>query len=412
MAPYRSLMETELLPMLYTDPAGLSSSIITKRQADLLDTVSDDKKKDWEFTASTDSSLSNDMLCALDDDLSNNPAFSQLYLEYGADIRKVYEKRLSNSDDNGDEHHNTYCEAVVDRFAGSIVDCVRDTTMRLLPDCSPFHATLKPYSISPTLVVVPDYTLFFRDRSTSLPVGVAFFLGKTRAHSYCFLPPLLGQLVDPYQQAIPPIGNVGLQRVGRLFPQPDGGYQPYVHLHDMFLASSIITALASNSDYATDFPSLERFRNQRRPQPAARKSDLYDVHGRKHDMPLYSSQSSESDGLTHDPTYNLSQDSPATSASLSPGTRALSRATSIFNVLHGCGGVSMLANFYWRVQMRRRHSSCDIDIESSLGSSSDGDTYLVGVRGSNKKLVLKVFSFTAFGQAEFCAYMAYEGFTR
>lgn len=207
------------------------------------------------------------------------------------------------------------------------------------------------------------------------------------------------------------IGNAGLQRAGKLFSRPDGGYQPFVHLHDMFLASSIITALASNSDYAVKFPSLERFRNQRRPQPPAKESDIYDVHGREHNMPLDSSQSSESDDSTH-----LSQDPSATIPSLSSRNRALSRAIRIFNELHGCGSVPMTVNFYWSVRMPRMPSSCvslvstlhgqDIDIESSLGSSSDGDTYLASVRGSNKRLVLKVFSFAAFGQAEFCAYMA------
>ncbi len=207
------------------------------------------------------------------------------------------------------------------------------------------------------------------------------------------------------------IGNAGLQRAGKLFPRPDGGYQPFVHLHDMFLASSIITALASNSDYAVKFPSLERFRNQRRPQPPAKESDIYDVHGREHNMPLDSSQSSESDDSTHP-----SQDPSATIPSLSSRNRALSRAIRIFNELHGCGSVPMTVNFYWSVRMPRMPSSCvslvstlhgqDIDIESSLGSSSDGDTYLASVRGSNKRLVLKVFSFAAFGQAEFCAYMA------
>ncbi|PBK97762.1 hypothetical protein ARMGADRAFT_651260 [Armillaria gallica] len=184
----------------------------------------------------------------------------------------------------------------------------------------------------------------------------------------------------------------------------------------MFLASSIITALASNSDYAVNFPSLERFRNQRRPQPPAKESDIYDVHGREHDMPLDSSQSLESDDSTLGQTYHRSQDPYATISSLSSRNRALSHAIRIFNELHGCGSVPMTVNFYWNVRMARMPSSCvslvsalhgqDIDIESSLGSSSDGDTYLASVRGSNKKLVLKVFSFAAFGQAEFCAYMA------
>ncbi|KAK0221906.1 hypothetical protein IW262DRAFT_938758 [Armillaria fumosa] len=78
-----------------------------------------------------------------------------------------------------------------------------------------------------------------------------------------------------------------------------------------------------------------------------------------------------------------------------------------------------MANFYWSVRMPRMHSSCvslipalfgqGIDIESSLGSCSDGDAYLSSVRGSRKTLVLKVFSSVAFGQAKFCAYMAVKG---
>ncbi|KAK0244287.1 hypothetical protein EDD85DRAFT_978147 [Armillaria nabsnona] len=498
MTSYATLMEMELPPTLYMDPSDLSSSTMTpfsQQQAKSLGAVSDNQKKDWEFTVSVDSSLSDDMLRALDDDLSNsnNTAFSQIYHEYCADVRKAYDKQLYNCNDKRDKSKNTYRKAVVDRFAFAIVDCVRDTILRLIPDCSPFHETVKSFSIVPNLVIIPDYTLFFRDHSLNAPPGQCHaLLGEDKGPLLLF--PVAKELIErieavgsleldyPYnvsfsddwwtlinkaalymtqvdscgadtllyyslnsfivirrqrngsepdhlflelrgnfrngslEQQFHSVGNAGLQRAGRLFPRPDGGYQPFVHLHDMFLASSIITALASNSDYAVNFPSLERFRNERRPQPPAKESNIYNVHGREHDMPLDSSLSSESDDSILGRTYYPSQDPYAAISSLSSRNKALSHAIRIFNELHGCGSVPMTVNFYWSVRMPRMTSSCvslvsalhgqDIDIESSLGSSSDGDTYLASVRGSNKKLVLKVFSFAAFGQADFCAYMA------
>ncbi len=200
MTSYATLMEIELPPTLYMDPSDLSSSTMTpisQQQAKSLGAVSDNQKKDWEFTASVDSSLSDDMLRALDDDLSNsnNTVFSQIYHEYCADVRKAYDKQLHNCDDKRDKSKNTYRKAVVDRFAFVIVDCVRDTILRLIPDCSPFHETVKSFSIVPNLVIIPDYTLFFRDQSlNALPGRCHALLGEDKGPLLLF--PTAKELIE------------------------------------------------------------------------------------------------------------------------------------------------------------------------------------------------------------------------
>ncbi|KAK0437132.1 uncharacterized protein EV420DRAFT_203780 [Desarmillaria tabescens] len=181
--------------------------------------------------------------------------------------------------------------------------------------------------------------------------------------------------------------RAGLQRAGTLFPEPDGGYQPFVHLHDVYLASAIVTALATTE--SAEFPSLESFRNRRRVQPLVKASAVYDMHGREwgRDMPL--SAASRSKALLH--------------------------ATAIFNKLHGCaveaniylGGRPMRGKF---LSLTPALQGQDIIVDSVLQGRDpnwDLDMYRVRVRGQCKrKFILKIFPFGTFGEVEFRAYVA------
>ncbi|KAK0459946.1 uncharacterized protein EV420DRAFT_1534033 [Desarmillaria tabescens] len=179
----------------------------------------------------------------------------------------------------------------------------------------------------------------------------------------------------------------GLERASAFFPELDGGYQPFVHLHDVYLASAIVTALAATD--SAEFPSLESFRNRRRVQPLVKESDVYDVHGREwgRDMPL----------------------------SAGSRSKALLRATAILNKLHGCavevniylGGRPMRGKFLSLIPALQGQ---DIIVDSVLQGRDpnwDLDMYRVCVRGQcKKKFILKIFPFGAFGEVEFRAYVA------
>ncbi|KAK0437134.1 uncharacterized protein EV420DRAFT_1770128 [Desarmillaria tabescens] len=191
------------------------------------------------------------------------------------------------------------------------------------------------------------------------------------------------------------VSDAGLQRARTVFPEPDGGYRPYPHIHDVYLALTIVAALAVNPSYAEQFPSLEAFRTQRRTPPPAKPSSVYDVHGQ--DIEL-----SESDGSSIDTLA-----SP-------PHGPDLTRALETSNQLHGCASEPIQASLVWGDYASKNCKfSClvptlvgrDIVVQSEIRSSIDGYTYLANVRGLERKLVLKVFRFDAFAHAEFSAYM-------
>ncbi|SJL07188.1 uncharacterized protein ARMOST_10531 [Armillaria ostoyae] len=174
-----------------------------------------------------------------------------------------------------------------------------------------------------------------------------------------------------------------------VYPEPDGGYRPYPHIHDVYLALAIVAALAVNSSDAVKFPSLEAFRTRRRTPSPVKLSSVYDMHGG--DIVL-----SESDG----------------------GSLASSLITR-FSQLHGCASGPVRANLFWGDHISKYcEFVClaptlvgrDIIVQSEIRSSVDAHTYLVNVRGleTRRKLVLKVFLFEAYAQAEFGAYMALE----
>ncbi|KAK0201552.1 hypothetical protein DFS33DRAFT_1276431 [Desarmillaria ectypa] len=197
------------------------------------------------------------------------------------------------------------------------------------------------------------------------------------------------------EQQFRAVSDADLQRARTVFPEPDGGYRSYPHIHDVYLALAIVTALAVNPSYAVQFPSLEAFRTRRRAPLPAKPSSVYDMHGR--DMELSDSDGSETDTLASSPCGSY-----------------LARALATFHQLHGCASGPVRANLLWGDQ---GYGNCrflclvpalvgrDIIVQSEVRSSVDGYTYLANVRGLEGKLVLKVFRFDAFAWAEFSAYM-------
>ncbi|KAK0449413.1 hypothetical protein EV421DRAFT_1900103 [Armillaria borealis] len=439
MAPYRTLKAMELLPPLYPDPPPGR-----KRMDPLIST----SKKKIQFTASADPNLLSDLLSALDEDLSRSTVLSQQYIEYCTGIKRGYARVLRNYDERYDADAYSYSETIVRRFGMTFIEQTWEAMMDLIPGCRPHNRIeIRPIR-GPDSEIIPDAVLFFaRHRSVLLgksegplmlfpaatelverlnsvgsvnlgcPSDVenddnwwlilskgALYLAEMDADIILYYscnalviirrqrngsePDHLFVDVKANFRCGSPRGTIpllrlaaaSLERASALFPEPVGGYEPFVHLHDVYLASALVAALATTD--SAEFPSLEAFRVRRRVPPPMKESG--DVLGRERGWGM-----------------------PLSAASRS---RALLRATAMFNKMHGC---AVEANLYWTWSnrpMRGKFLSLipalqgqDIIVESFLQT---GDSDILRVECKGKRFVLKVFPFDAFGEVEFRAYVA------
>ncbi|SJL07187.1 uncharacterized protein ARMOST_10530 [Armillaria ostoyae] len=440
MAPYRTLKAMELLPPLYPDPPPGR-----KRMDPLIST----SKKKIQFTASVDPNLLSDLLSALDEDLSRSTVLSQQYVEYCNGIKRGYARVLRNYDERYDADAYSYSETIVRRFGMTFIEQTWEAMMDLIPGCRPHNRIeIRPIR-GPDSEIIPDAVIFFaRHRSVLLgksegplllfpaatelverlnsvgsvnlgcPSDVenddnwwlilskgALYLAEMdadiilyyscnalviirRQRNGCEPDHLFVDVKANFrrgsleEQLLRTTSRAGLERASALFPEPVGGYEPFVHLHDVYLASALVAALATTD--SAEFPSLEAFRVRRRVPPLVKECGVYDVLGRERGrgMPL----------------------------SVASRSRALLRATAMFNKLHGC---AVEANLYWTrgnrpmlgkfLSLIPALQGQDIIVESFLQT---GDSDILRVECKGKRFVLKVFPFDAFGEVEFRAYVA------
>ncbi|KAG7444215.1 uncharacterized protein BT62DRAFT_259502 [Guyanagaster necrorhizus] len=187
-------------------------------------------------------------------------------------------------------------------------------------------------------------------------------------------------------------GTISDAKARTIFSEPEGGYQSYPHIHDVYLAIVFVAALAANPLHAVHFPSLEAFRSRRRVPPPVVLSNVYDIHGR--DL---------------DDDTSIDENSAYTPASI--WNPVVPRAFRTFD--KACGATR--ANLFWTdpgywhcnfVCFIPSLIECDIVLRSRIQSSVHGYTYLANVRGLQRRFVLKVYRFDAFGWAEIGAYIA------
>ncbi|KAK0244506.1 hypothetical protein EDD85DRAFT_201333 [Armillaria nabsnona] len=466
---YRTLQDLELLPLPYPDLATVDTTHMSRGMEPLSEsqiTV----LGHLSFTASADPDLLPDLLLALDEDLSRSTAFSDRYAKYHDAVKDKYDFLLSvysNVYDRGDDglshHWNGFplppiSDSTPDKLSQVLIEHASRVVLDFIPEC---RLQYRIREACPGLHIIPSATLSLPNRPpTALELSVVVNKGENPLRFYRAATGLVERLnsvgsvqldhphtvannhdnwwlllnkgalyltdVDPaganillyyscnaflvlwrqqdhifvsdvkgnfrgnsLEEQFRTVSDAGLRCARAVFPEPDGGYRPYPRIHDVYLALTIVAALAVNPSYAVQFPSLEAFRTRRRTPSPVKPSSVYDMDGG--DIEL-----SESDG----------------------GTLASSLVTR-FNQLHGCTSGTVRANLFWGdhvsqdckfVCLAPTLVGRDIVVQSEIRSSVDACTYLVNVRGfeTRRKLVLKVFLFEAYGQAEFGAYMALE----